>query len=285
MKKIKHILFPTDFSEAARNAFRFTLLLADKIEAEIFVLHAIYPQYEGMDLPVMATQATQKKIEVARSLLEAFVDTTVEMMADELNNTATIETQVEIGSPASTIASFALREEIELIVMGTQGEHNTLEKIFGSVTSEVIQRTKCHVLAIPEEGKLEKLQIMAFATDLKEADPYHIWELSKLLDQFNPILHCVHVASEQDAAKVLDMNDLETFFSHHAPSLQIKFHNLEGGDLATTLNEFAETFDVDLLVMTTPHRNFFERMFHKSQTRHMALHTRIPLLVFREDEH
>ena len=105
MKKIKHILFPTDFSDSARNAFRYTLLLADKIEAEIIVLHAIYPQYEGMDLPVMATQATQKKIEVARSLLETFVDTTVEMVADELVNTAMIETQVEIGSPASTIAS------------------------------------------------------------------------------------------------------------------------------------------------------------------------------------
>ena len=284
MKKIKHILFPTDFSDSARNAFRYTLLLADKIEAEIIVLHAIYPQYEGMDLPVMATQATQKKIEVARSLLETFVDTTVEMVADELVNTAMIETQVEIGSPASTIASFATRETTELIVMGTQGEHNTLEKLFGSVTTEVIQRTKCHVLAIPVEAKPDKLQIMAFATDLKEADPYHIWELSKLLDNFNPILHCVHVASEQDSTKVLDMKDMETFFSHHAPSLQIKFHNLPGGEVSATLNEFAETYDVDLLVMTTPRRNFFERLFHKSFTRRMALHTRIPLLVFREEE-
>lgn len=281
---MKHILFPTDFSETARNAFRYTLMLADKLEAEVVVLHAIYPQYEGMDLPVMATQATQKKIEVARTLLETFVDATVEMVADELVNTATIETQVEIGSPASTITSFASREEVDLIVMGTQGEHNTLEKLFGSVTSEVIQRTSCHVLAIPGEAKLGKLQIMAFATDLKEADPYHIWELSKLLDEFSPILHCVHVASDQDSGKVLDMNDLQTFFSHHAPLLQIQFHQLRGDDLSATLNEFAETFDVDMLVMTTPHRNFIERLFHRSQTRRMALHTRIPLLIFREEE-
>ncbi|MCB9284298.1 MAG: universal stress protein [Lewinellaceae bacterium] len=284
MKKIKRILFPTDFSEAAQNAFHYTLLLADKLEAEIQVLHAIYPQYEGMDLPVMASQATKKKIEVARTLLETFVDTSVEMVADVLENTATIETQVEIGSPASTITSFAQREEIDLIVMGTQGEHNTLEKLFGSVTSEVIQRAKCHVLAIPEKAKLDKLQIMAFATDLKEADPYHIWELTKLLEPFNPILHCVHVESDQDMEKVLDMNDLETFFSHHAPSLQIKFHNLKGEDLSTTLNDFSETFDVDLIVMTTPYRNFFERLFHKSHTRHMALQTHIPLLIFREEE-
>lgn len=285
MKKIKRILFPTDFSEAAQNAFRYTLLLADKLEAEILVLHAIYPQYEGMDLPVMATQATQKKIEVARSLLEAFVDTSVDMVADELTNTATIETQVEIGSPASTIASMAHREDIDLIIMGTQGEHNTFEKLFGSVTSEVIQRTSCHVLAIPEEGKLEKLQIMAFGTDLKEADPYLIWELTKLLEPFTPILHCVHVESETDNDKILDMNDLETFFSQHAPSLQIKFHQIQGEDLAAVLNDFAETYDVDLLVMTTPYRNFFERLFHKSHTRRMALHTRIPLFIFREEEH
>ena len=285
MKKIKRILFPTDFSETARNAFRYTLLLADKLEAEIQILHAIYPQYEGMDLPVMASQATKKKIEVARSFLESFVDTSVEMVADLLENTATIETQVEIGSPASTITSFSQRENIDLIVMGTQGEHTTLEKLFGSVTSEVILRTKCHVLAIPDAAKLEKLQILAFATDLKEADPYHIWELTKLLEPFHPILHCVHVASDLDKEKVLDMNDLDAFFSHHAPSLQIKFHQLKGMDLASTLNEFDETFDVDLLVMTTHHRNFFERLFYKSQTRRMAMLTRIPLLIFREEEH
>ena len=285
MKKIKRILFPTDFSEAAQNAFRYTLLLADKLEAEIQVLHAIYPQYEGMDLPVMASQATKKKIEVARSMLEAFVDTSVDMVADLLVNTATIETQVEIGSPASTITSFSQRDDIELIVMGTQGEHNTLEKLFGSVTSEVVERTKCHVLAIPEEAKLEKLQILAFATDLKEADPYHIWELTKQLEPFHPILHCVHVESGEDTEKVLDMRDLETFFSQHVPSLQIQFHQLKGENLSTTLNDFAETFDVDLVVMTTPHRNFFERLFHKSRTRHMALQTRIPLLIFREEEH
>lgn len=284
MKKIKHILFPTDFSETAQNAFRYTLILADKLEAEVVVLHAIYPQYEGMDLPVMATQATQKKLEAARSMLEAFVDTTVEIVADELENTATIETQVEIGAPSSTIASFVSREGIDLVVMGTQGEHSTLEKLFGSVTSEVIQRSKSHVLAIPGEAKMDKLQIMAFATDLKETDPYLIWEVSKLLDPFSPILHCVHVTSGQDAEKVLDMNDLQTFFSHHAPALQIQFHQLKGDDLPPTLHEFAETYDVDLLVMTAPHRNFFERLFHKSQTRRMALHTRIPLLIFREEE-
>jgi nucleotide-binding universal stress UspA family protein len=284
MKKIQRILFPTDFSEAARNAFRYTLLLADKLETEILVAHAIYPQYEGMDLPVMATQATQKKIEVARSLLEAFVDTSVEMVADELSNTAEIETQVEIGAPASTITSLVQRENIDLIIMGTQGEHNTLEKLFGSVTSEVIQRAHCHVLAIPEEAKLANLQIIAFATDLKEADPYHIWELTKLLEPFSPILHCVHVESEADSEKVVDMSDLKTFFANHAPTLQIQFHPLKGPDLPATLNEFAETYDVYLLVMTTPYRNFFERLFRKSNTRRMALQTRIPLLIFREEE-
>jgi nucleotide-binding universal stress UspA family protein len=285
MKKIKRILFPTDFSEAARNAFRYTLLLADKLNSEIVVVHAIYPQYEGMDLPVMATQATQKKIEAARSLLEAFVDSSVEMVADELENTAMIETHVEIGAPSSTISSLAGRENADLIVMGTQGEHTTLERLFGSVTSEVIQRTKCHVLAIPEEAKLEKLQIIAFASELKEADPYLIWEFTKILDPFTPILHCVHVESEADLEKVLDMSDLEAFFSHHAPSLQIQFHQMKGQDIATTLNEFAENFDVDMLIMTTPRRNFFERLFHKSHTRKMALQARVPLFIFREEEH
>ncbi|MFZ4427736.1 MAG: universal stress protein, partial [Saprospiraceae bacterium] len=66
MRKIHRILFPTDFSEAAQNAFRYCRSLADALSAEIFVLHVVYPEYELLDLPVLATKATHDKIDAAK---------------------------------------------------------------------------------------------------------------------------------------------------------------------------------------------------------------------------
>jgi len=47
------------------------------------------------------------------------------------------------------------------------------------------------------------------------------------------------------------------------------------------LTDFEETWDVDLLVMSKPNRGFFQRLFHRSVTKELALHTDVPLLVLR----
>src|SRR5699024_197426 len=40
---MKRILFPTDYSETANNAFKYALQLADKENAKLFVLHVYDP--------------------------------------------------------------------------------------------------------------------------------------------------------------------------------------------------------------------------------------------------
>ena len=75
MKMIKKILFPTDFSATAQSAFRHCLLLADKYDADVEILHVIFPEYEALDLPVMAAQATKEKAEAAGVVMKTFVET------------------------------------------------------------------------------------------------------------------------------------------------------------------------------------------------------------------
>lgn len=283
MKKIERILFPTDFSDISRNAFHYTLLLADKLQAMISVVHVVYPQYEGMDLPVIAAQATQQRLEAAREVLESFVDSAVDQLVDTLEHTANIETHLEIGGPVTAIADLVRREGIDLVVMGTHGEHNAFEQFMGSLTSETILKVPCHVLAIPENARLETLRFVAFSSSLRENDPFLIWETSQLLSAFNPIFRIVHLPDGEDLDKKIQMEDFEKFFSEKAPGLQITYHTLEGEELYESLNEFADNYDIDLVVMASPHRSFFERLFHKSQTRQVALHTKTPLLIFRED--
>jgi nucleotide-binding universal stress UspA family protein len=284
MKTINKILFPTDFSETANNAFRYCLRLADEYEASILILHVVYPEYQVMDVPVMAMQATQDKVEGARTLLQGFVDSGLVQMevGDPLKNVPAIKSDVEVGEPVSVITKIARLEEVDMIVMGTRGEHNALEKFFGSITTGVIERTHCPVWIIPEEANYNRIDIAAYATDLKDADPYHIWKTSQLLDPFHPILHCIHVSNNGQTGQ-LDMNDIETFFATNAPTLQINFHQLAGKSIADSLEEFSDTHDVDVIVMYAPQHTFLERIFYPSQTKRMALNTRIPLLLYKKE--
>lgn len=283
-QNIKKILFPTDFSDTAQNAFRYCLTLADRYHASIQLLHVIYPEYAAADLPVMASKATENKASAAREVMKTFVDhgLTQVQLARSFEQMPMIEADVEVGSPLSVIIHVAERDEVDLIVMGTRGEHGLLEKAFGSTSTGVIARAPCHVLVVPEEAPYESIDIVAYATDLSEADPYHIWKVGQMLEPFHPIFHCVHIAAGKEDQEV-DMKELEAFFSNNAPALQINFHNVKGESVTEKLEEFVETYDVDVMVMFAPYRDLLDRIFRRSQTRRMALETHVPLLVIREE--
>lgn len=283
MDTIKKILFPTDFSDTAQNAFRYCLMLADRYGAEIELLHVIYPEYEALDLPVMAAQATKEKAEAARHVVKEFVELGLAQMnaSGHLQGVPIVNADVEIGTPASIIADMAKRDEADLIVMGTNGEHNALEKLWGSVTTAVIEQAHCPVWVVPEHAGYGKINIAAYATDLDEADPYHIWAYGKLLAPFSPVIRCVHVNINKSMDQALDFSSLGSFFANHAPALQIQFDTLQGDSVSAALEAFTQAHEVDLLAMYAPHHSWWERLFLRSETKAMALKTKVPLLLMK----
>lgn len=279
--EVNKILFPADFSETAQNAFRYCLVLADKLKANIDLVHVIYPEYDAMDVPIFSTKATKDRIEAAKVALQSFAGLGLKQvhLRHQFHHIPEINFAIEIGNPASVIANLARRDEIELIVMGTKGEHNLFEKALGSVTTGVIRKSQSHIWIVPEKAALESIDTVACGTNLLEADPYHIWKLDKLLEPFNPILHCVHVDTKGEIDSVLDLKEMSRFFDDHSPTLQINFHNISGKSVSESLEEFNANHEVDLLVMFSHHHDLIERLFHRSQTKKMALKTRIPMLV------
>lgn len=283
MKIIRKILFPTDFSENAQNAFRYALHFADQLGAKIQVLHVILPEYEALDLPIMAMQATQQRMEAAKLVMKEFVDFGLTQMqvANKLQSMPEIASDIEIGGISDAVTTIARRDEIDLIMLGTKGQHNRVEKILGSVAASVVANAPCHVLVVPEAAELKDIAVVAYATDLHSTDPYNIWKAAQILEPFHPLIHCIHV-STQEEDHPMKMEELESFFEQNAPALQITFKEIGGKSIPTVLNEFIENFDVDLLTMASPQRGMIERIFHQSLTRRMALYSQVPLLVVRE---
>ena len=284
MKKIKHILCPTDFSETANNAFRYALWLADQYGASINLLHVTYPETEPMDFPVMSTQTVMNKMDVAREVMKTNVDICITQVQAvyAFDHVPDIHSDIEVGLPARVIASVANKSrENDLIVMGTHGEHNAYQKAFGSVTTATIRKAHCPVLVIPEVAEIRRLKTIAYATDLLETDPYNIWTTIRLFDTFNPVLRIVHIENEDDQNASFDMDELQTYFKESLPALRISYHNIVSKHVEGKLEEFADMYDVDMMVMYRPHRSLFERIFHSSLTRQAALRMKIPLLVIR----
>lgn len=283
MKNIKNILVPTDFSDNALNAFRYAIWFADYYEADIHVMHVVYPTAEPLDYPAMAAQMMQKQIEVAQELMKTFANSAmVQMHAGyEPEFVPNITSEVLAGTPQERVRELVEEKGFDLVIMGTQGKHSNFEKTFGSVAYGTMQKAPCPIMVIPEKATGHKIQTVAYATDFTEADPFYIWQVGKLLSPFNAIMRIVHIEKSPNEKRPLCMKDLENFFQDHPPGLQVTFHQIATKNIANELKEFEDTWNVDLMVMAKPHRGFFERLFHKSMTKRLALNTTTPLLVLK----
>lgn len=281
MKKIKNILVPTDFSDTASSAFRFALWFADHHQAEIELLHTVIPYVEAMDAPSIAVNIIQQRLETAQEIMKTFteVNLTAVTTAHMLDSVPNVRSNLKIGSPTNLISQVAKEEEVDLIIMGTQGEHSVIDRAFGSVTNNTIGETECPVLVIPEGYITESIDSVAYATNLSKSDPYQIWEAAKIFQCFNPILRVVHIDTDSRTEDDIEVKDLKAFFEGNPPALQLTFHEIEGDKLSEELEDLVENMEVDLLVMYKPKRSLFQSLFHKSRTKFMTLHTRVPLLV------
>ena len=282
MSQVKKILFPTDFSPTAQNAFKHCLILADYYQAKIEVLHVVFPEYAAMDVPVVSMATTREKVDAAIPVMHSFLELGLSQTQALYTFQAIprVEEKVEIGIAVGTIVKMANEHDADLIMMGTKGSHNTLEKAFGSVSTGVIEQAQCPVMLIPEFAQWKPTHIVAYATDLSESDPYHFWKAAEMLTPFHPLLHVINI-HKGDAHDQIAIDELKKIFSDNTPAVQISFHQEKHDSIATGLEEFVDNYGVDLLVMYSPHRSWVERWFHHSQTRDVAFTTRIPLLVIK----
>ncbi|MEM6699828.1 MAG: universal stress protein, partial [Bacteroidota bacterium] len=126
MKNIKKILVPTDFSDTAASAFRFASWFADQHEAEIELLHIVVPNVEAMDAPYLAVNTIQQRLEAAKEIIQAFTEAnlTAVTTAHKLHHAPKVKSNLRIGSPAHLITEVTNEENVDLVIMGTQGEHS-----------------------------------------------------------------------------------------------------------------------------------------------------------------
>lgn len=270
---MKKILFPTDFSEAAGNAFRYALGLARDLQAEVEVLHVFHlPIGEAGSLPPEYVQEMIDQAEVrATEELLAFVREYSERPFEGLQKAL-----FGLFTPTE-IVDYANQNGFDLIVMGTKGDRSKLEKFLGSVTTGVQLQAACPVLAIPEEAHYEGIQHIAYATAFDPGDTHAVQGLMDFAGRLDAMVHFVHVNTQSDRNDIQDLSHLrDGTFQFTDISV------VNNSDLQQGLESYLNQRRIDCLALFIPQRRLWERLFHSSFTRKMTFHTKLPLLVYRE---
>ena len=200
---MKKILYPTDFSETAENAFVFALQIADHLGASIITLHAFdRPDVSEFNLPGVLR-------EVYDSLdLDAFenYEDEIPLLRDIATNNGYYHVPMvhvlEEGAPVSAILRTANKNKADLIVMGATGAGRMENFFFGTISGKVMEEAHCPVIVVPDEAKFDGIiDHIAVATNFTEEDSKLVEALRKFRDAMGSQLHIVHIDTVEGAGK------------------------------------------------------------------------------------
>lgn len=138
--KIENILVPTDFSPCSEQALDYALELAEKLGANVQLLHVIgIPSYGVPELGVGIT-ATMMDNLIADN----------QAALDELARTrkGIGQTLVRAGDARDVILQTAEELEADLIVMGTHGRRGLSRALLGSVAEMIVRTSPVPVLTV-----------------------------------------------------------------------------------------------------------------------------------------
>ncbi|RPJ69079.1 MAG: universal stress protein [Alphaproteobacteria bacterium] len=143
----RKIMVATDGSEAVKSAVDTAIKIAKLSEAKLYAVHVLSMGFYSMTLP---TNAQWEKAFQQRLMTEGKEATDYVENAGRASNVE-VESVVLRGSPAAEIIGFAERNDIDLVVMGTQGKTGITKFLIGSVAEKVVRHSNKSVLVVRGE--------------------------------------------------------------------------------------------------------------------------------------
>lgn len=274
---INSILVTTDFSTGANHALRYAIGIANHAKAEVHLLHSAY-------IPVPGIYFTSPAMEDIMASVKSDAASGFEKLKKEYfrNTNLKFISTVVFGTVQETVQEYVDKHQIDLVIMGTCGSSEIDDLLIGSNTAEVIRKCPVPVMAVPPEATYTEFRDIVYATDNYGPEFAVVSKLIYFADMFGAKVHVI--TAETDFEKYLGHE--ENFFVKNKEHLSLKKWDIKkvfSENVTESINRFVSDKHAGLLVMSKHKRNFFSRIFHRSLSKRMIFHTKVPLLVIGQE--
>ena len=277
---MKTILFPTDFSKNAVHASRYAGMMAKLFDANIILLHVYH-------IPMVPAYNTSFEVKDAVSQNENEIKQQLQTFATEFRMDSNLASEriiqkVEYGFASEKTIEIANSMKVDMIVMGTKGASNMLDKWLGTHAQDVMAKAECPVFTIPNDVSIEFPQRILYAADFKDDE---IHAVQKVLDIAKPlgatckVVH-IHEEFEPNIGHAVEetIKELEQNFKEDDVTVQ-QFHR---DDTIEGLETYMKTYEPDILALAIHEKSFLDNIFSTSISEHFIQEAKIPILTFKK---
>lgn len=272
---MKKILFPTDFSKAANNAFVHALEFAKLVHGELVLLHTFeLPIFDNQFFPENYT-AIYDSVELSE--FEMFKNEIPKLIAiAEAHHLDKIKMshRLKDGDLITNIKEVIKEDKIDYVVMGTSGASGWESFFIGTNATSVVTDVGIPVYCIPPDAAFQKIQTIGFTTRFRTKDKKALQLVLELAHKAKAIVKCLYVkTSDSDVSAVTIAAWKKEFKSE-----PIDFFVIESDDVQAIILDFILFKELDVLTILPYKRGFFEGIFKPSLTKKLATDFEIPIL-------
>lgn len=266
----------TNFSKTSRNALSYACSLikneANEEAIDILLLHffTIPPNYSGDGIALVTINNSLTYVE--------------EDLHEELEWVHDAYPAINVIGKVNTGHFLkGLEEEIydmhaSLVIIGTGGHYGDLWSWDNNILN-ALRDLSVPILTIPPNVTFTPLQNIAFACNLKSVSRNTPFNALKKIIQFTKArLHVVYVAGDKakkDTAKAQN----ELFVHHQLDDLSPVYHILYENEVVGAIAHFAETQQIQLLLVMPRKHGIWDSLFHKSYTKELSRLNRLPIMA------
>jgi nucleotide-binding universal stress UspA family protein len=279
---MKKILYPTDFSETAENAFLYALQVADTLGASVITVHAFdRPDISNFNLPGVLREVYDTIDLDEFENYEDEVPILRDLATDNGYYHVPMVHVLEEGAPVSAILRTANKNKADLIVMGATGAGKMEAFFFGTISGKVLEEAHCPVLVVPAEAKFDGLiDHIAVAVNFKDEDTLLVEQVRKFRDQIGGHIHIIHIDSDTAPSSE---DKMKAFCEVWQSDKRISSHCLQHKDINEGLQSFIKDKNMDILAMLSHRRTWLDEIFHHNRAKSLTFAHAVPLMVYQKE--
>ncbi len=152
IREVREIAVATDFSDAAFAAVQAAVGVAQALQAKLFVVHALEFPFESYMRTAGVNDGAMQK---AREQLHAEARHSLEsqlMQTDARSLPYGFKMEVVEGNPDTVVPEFVVKNEVDLLVIGTVGRSGMAGVLLGNTAERMLSHLHSSLLAIKPPG-------------------------------------------------------------------------------------------------------------------------------------
>jgi nucleotide-binding universal stress UspA family protein len=275
---MKTIVAPTDFSTVSLNAVNYAADLASALSNSLSLVYVFQLPIINSDVPIAA-----ENFVISLNAAEEKMRQLKEDITKRTNGKIEIYTEVLTGPVIEETGNYCTSVNPYAVVMATQGAGAMERFLFGSNTISAMKNLSWPLIVVPPGAKFTGIKKIGLACDMKKvALTAPVEEVKILIKEFKAGLHVLHVSPDAGETHTPETDKEYSLLQELLAELNPVYDSLVNADINEGLVEFAETNNIDLLIVVPKKHNLIDTLFHKSHTKHLLLHTHVPLMSVHE---